>query len=69
MIDFKWPLAKEYTLKVLFLPFCFYLMIFIAWSNVFNGYLYPFSKESWFEMWVADKVLCAFLLFFSCYFL
>lgn len=37
IIDFKWPLAKEYTIKYLFVPFCFYLALFIAYSNVFNG--------------------------------
>jgi hypothetical protein len=69
IIDFKWPLAKKYTTRMLFIPFCFYLAIFVAWSNVFNGYSYPFDRDSWYEMWVADKVLCALLLFFSVYFL
>jgi hypothetical protein len=36
IIDFKYPLAREYTMKVLFFPFCFYLAIFVAWSNAFN---------------------------------
>ena len=36
IIDFKWPLAREYTMKVLFFPFCIYLAIFVAWSNAFN---------------------------------
>lgn len=69
IIDFKWPLAKKYTTRMLFVPFCIYLAIFVAWSNAFNGYIYPFDKESWFAMWVADKVLCALLYLFSCYFL
>lgn len=37
LIDFKWPLVKEYTIKILFIPFMFYLAIFITFSNVFNG--------------------------------
>ena len=69
IIDFKWPLAKEYTIKVLFIPFLLFLATFVAWSNVFNGYLYPFTKDDWYEFWVADKVLCALLLLFSVYFL
>lgn len=69
IIDFKWPLAREYTNKVLFMPFVAYLCIFVAWSNAFNGYLYPFTKDTWYEMWVADKILCAFLLLFSVYFM
>lgn len=69
VIDFKWPLAKEYTVKVLFLPFCLFLALFVAWSNAFNGYIYPIGYEEWYSMWVAEKVLCAFLYFFSIYFL
>lgn len=69
LIDWKWPLAKEYTIKVLFVPFCFYLAIFVAWSNAFNNYIYPFTKDTWYEMWVADKVLCALLILCSVYFL
>ncbi len=37
LIDFKWPLVKEYTVKILFIPFILYLATFIAFSNVFNG--------------------------------
>jgi hypothetical protein len=39
LIDLKWPLVKEYTVKFLFVPFFFYLMSFVAFSNVFNGQL------------------------------
>jgi hypothetical protein len=69
IIDFKWPLAREYTMKVLFFPFCCYLAVFVTWSNVFNGTTYAFSKDTWYSMWVADKVLCALLYVFSVYFL
>jgi hypothetical protein len=37
LIDFKWPLVKEYTVKMLFIPYLFYLALFICFSNVFNG--------------------------------
>jgi hypothetical protein len=69
IINFKWPLAQEYTMKLLFFPFCLYLAIFVTWSNVFNGNLYPFTKDSWYAFWVADKVLCSLLYLFSVYFL
>lgn len=39
LIDLKWPLVKEYTVKILFVPFILYLMCFVAFSNVFNGQL------------------------------
>ena len=69
IIDFKWPLAREFTIKVLFIPFCLYLAIFVTWSNVFNNYVFPIDERSWYSLWTADKVLCAFLYFFSIYFL
>ena len=69
IIDFKWPLAREYTIKVLFIPFCIYLSVFVTWSNVFNNFVYPLDERSWFSLWAADKVLCAILYFFSVYFL
>jgi len=37
LIDFKWPLVKEFTVKILFIPFIFYISLFIAFSNAFNG--------------------------------
>jgi hypothetical protein len=69
IIDFKWPLAQEFTTIVLFIPFCLYLAIFVTWSNVFNNYVYPIDERGWFSLWTADKVLCALLYFFSVYFL
>ncbi len=39
LIDLKWPLVKEYTVKILFIPFILYLASFVAFSNVFNGQL------------------------------
>jgi hypothetical protein len=43
IIDFKWPLTREYTMKVLFFPFCIYLAVFVTWSNVFNQYTHKFD--------------------------
>jgi hypothetical protein len=35
IIDYKWPLVKEYTIRRLFFPFAAYLIIFFAFSNYF----------------------------------
>jgi hypothetical protein len=69
IIDFKWPLAREFTIKVLFIPFCLYLAVFVTWSNVFNNFVFPIDERGWYSLWTADKVLCALLYFFSVYFL
>lgn len=37
IIDYKWPLVKEYTIKLLFIPFLFFHAIWIVYSNVYNG--------------------------------
>ena len=37
MIDYKWALAKEYTIKILFVPFLLYLLTFLAYSNLLDG--------------------------------
>ena len=37
VIDYKWPLVREYTIKFLFVPFIIYLATFIVFSNVFDG--------------------------------
>ena len=65
IIDYKWPLAREYTIKLLFVPFCMYLAIFIVYSNAFNGQV-DFNEPGMYEV---DKVLSAILYLFSIYFL
>jgi len=45
LIDLKWPLVKEYTVKILFMPFLLYLLCFVAFSNVFNGQLTSEKEE------------------------
>jgi len=69
VIDYKWPLAREYTIKVLFLPFLLYHLAFLIYSNVFCGQ-YAFGEDkkldSW---WIGHNALCAVLYLFSVYFL
>ncbi|CDW78106.1 wd-40 repeat protein [Stylonychia lemnae] len=64
IIDHKWPLAKEQTIKLLFLPFLFYHLLFIIYSNVFNG-----QTEQTDSALVGDRVISAFLYLMSIYFL
>jgi hypothetical protein len=35
LIDYKWPLVKEYTIKKLFFPFAIYLATFFIFSNYY----------------------------------
>lgn len=37
LIDYKYPLTREYTVKILFIPFVMYLITFIVYSNRFRG--------------------------------
>lgn len=65
LIDYKWPLVREYTIKILFVPFVFYLAIWIIYSNAFSGQI----DESPTQLMIVDKVLIALLYAFSIYFL
>ncbi|CDW84531.1 wd-40 repeat protein [Stylonychia lemnae] len=65
IIDYKWPLVREYTIKLLFAPFIFYHCAWITYSNVFNGQVAQDTDE----IIIADKVLSAILYVFSIYFL
>jgi hypothetical protein len=69
IIEFKWPLVREFTIKVLFIPFCIYLAVFVTWSNFFNNFVFPVNERSWFSLWAADKVICVILYLFSIYFI
>lgn len=64
IVDYKWPLAKEFTIKVLFLPFILYHLLYVFWSNLFFGQLQGND-----QIVLANKIISAILLFFSSYFL
>ena len=66
LIDHKWPLAKEYTIKILFIPFLFYLAFFCIYSNCFNQQYVFYTRVG---MYQADIVISAILYAFSIYFL
>jgi hypothetical protein len=65
IIDYKWPLCREYTLKLLFVPFIFYGLLWIVYSNAFNGQ----TDETDFKIMVTTRVIQALLYLFSIYFL
>lgn len=68
LIDFKWPIIKEFTIKKMFIPFLFYLAIFITFSNVFNGQVsYDDDEERQAEFIKAKIVLISFLYALSVY--
>ena len=66
MIDYKWALAKEYTIKTLFIPFVLYLFSFLIYSNFFNN---DFDINADPIMFYADLGLSGVLYLFSIYFL
>jgi heme/copper-type cytochrome/quinol oxidase subunit 4 len=65
LIDYKWPLAREYTVKMLFIPFILFHLNFIIYSNVFNGQ-YQYTDNSWY---IGHDALAALNYAFSLYFL
>ena len=65
MIDYKWPLAREYTVKMLFIPFITFHLNFLIYSNVFNGQ-YEYTDNSWY---IGHDILAALNYAFSLYFL
>jgi len=65
LIDLKWPLVKEYTVKILFFPFILYLATFVAFSNVFNGQLTGDNEEEKQKIRLAKLILIIILYFLS----
>lgn len=69
LIDYKWALAREYTVKILFIPFILFHLNFSIYSNVFNGqYEYDGDKESG-SMYIGHNIVAALNFAFSIYFL
>lgn len=63
LIDFKWPLIKEYTIKLQFIPFVFYSATFIVFSNVFNGQVIYDDESSKQEMFKHAKIALIAILY------
>ena len=64
LIDFKWPLVKEFLIKKLFVPYILYLATYIFYMN----YVY---YERYAHAWsiMLNYSTMALLVFFSLYFL
>ena len=63
LIDFKWPLVKEFTVKILFIPFIFYISLFIAFSNAFNGQVTFDDDEAAEKKFKLAKLIIIILLY------
>ena len=64
MIDFKWPLAKSYTIWRLFVPFIFFLAFYLAYMNV------VYYKRNVNASWaLTNQIFIGFLCFFCLYFI
>ena len=69
LIDYKYPLCREFTVKILFMPFIFYLCTFIIYSNIFQGQ-YPKDTVHWeraeIALWVILYGMSFYFLFNEC---
>lgn len=62
IIEFKWPLTKEYTIKKLLLPY----LVFMATYLVYSNWIYIVRYDEGMEMW--NLVFIGVLGFFCTYF-
>ena len=74
MIEFKYPLVKEYTIKKLFIPYLIFLVTFMVYVNI----VYQISENAKFDLgqkyaystiWIVDVCFNVVLFVFSIYFL
>ena len=63
MIDFKWVLAKKYTIRKLLMPYLAFMFVYLSYTNYF--YLIRFS-EGWYQY--IDTLYVIILGLFSAYF-
>ena len=63
MIDFKWVLAKKYTIRKLLMPYLAFMFVYLSYMNYF--YLIRFS-EGWYQY--IDTLYVIILGLFSAYF-
>lgn len=64
MIDFNYPIVRTFIISFLFIPFCVYHVIFVAWANaVYENRFMSVEYER------ANLGCAIVLLIFSAYFL
>jgi hypothetical protein len=74
MIEFKYPLVKEYTVKKLFIPYLIFLIVFMIYVNVVyqiseNAKNNMGTKYAYSTIWIIDACFNSVLGGFSFYFL
>lgn len=63
IIDFKWVLAKKYTIRKLLMPYLGFMLVYLCYMNYF--YLIRFNK-GWYQYY--DTLFVIILGMFSAYF-
>ncbi len=65
LIEFKWPLVREYVIKRLFIPFVAYLLLF----TIYMGYIYEWRLLNKWYLHTLNWIFMLTLFIFSFYFL
>lgn len=65
MIEYRWPLAREFVVKRLFLPFVGFLTIFV----MYMGQVYEWREDEQFFYQALNYVFIGILTVYSLYFI
>jgi hypothetical protein len=63
IVDFNYSLVKEYVIKKLFIPFGFFMLVFL----IFMHFVFPYKDEDSMRIWYI--ILLLLNLLFATYFL
>ena len=65
LIDSKWPLAKEFTVKLLFIPYILLLSIYIYYMQELYPHREKNDNSEWFEIrFFGSQILLILLSFY-----
>jgi hypothetical protein len=72
LIDYKWPLVRDFTIKRLFIPFILFQITFFTFSNFIyvaklEENLTPENEETWTA--TLEIIFSVLLILFSAYFM
>lgn len=65
LIEFRWPLAREFVIRKLFMPFVLFLFIFV----VYMGEIHDRREYDGFFYQVINKIFMGILIAYCVYFL
>jgi hypothetical protein len=65
LIDFRWPLAREFVIRKLFMPFVVSLFVFV----VYMGQVYEWREYDGFFYQLINKIFMGILVAQSVYFI